>query len=137
MQHDRAPVRDQHQDSPTSGSHCRNNREANRDRRDQKKNKTTHHAVTFVNVTEPGNDAEQDRHRIAGFRFGGLGCFERPIAIRAMRRVLRQQRPAIWTRFRVPTDLLRLSRRVGVFHLKNYRDSIVISAGDFVKHDEL
>lgn len=116
VQHHRAPIGDEHQNSPTRGRDRSQDRESDRRRGDEKEDEGAHYAVPFVNVTQTGNYAKQDRHRVAGFWLGRFRCFQRPIAIRAVRRVFRQGRAAIRALLRVPANLLGLSRRVGVFH---------------------
>ncbi len=116
MKHYRTPVGNQHQDSPTGGRDRGQDGEEDRRRGDEKQDERPHNAMTFINMTQAGNDAEQNRHGITRFRLGRFRCLKRPIAVRARSRIFGQRGAAIWALLRVPAHFLGLGRCVGVFH---------------------
>jgi hypothetical protein len=116
VDHHREPIKNKHADSKPGGSKSREKTKRNGDWRDEKKQYGAHYSVTFVNVSEAGNDAEQNRHRVACFWFGWCSGLARPIAAITGLCILGQSRATIRTRHRIGAAGLRLSWRVSVFH---------------------
>ena len=77
------PIKHQQSNSESGGSNRGQNSEDDSNRSNDEQNDRPDNPMTFVNVTESGNHAEQYCHRIARFWFRRLGRFERPITVGA------------------------------------------------------
>ena len=109
MNHDAEPIKNEDAEPKPGGSKSGQECEGKRNWGDEKQEERAHHFVSFVNVSEAGNDTEQHRHRVARSWFGCFRGAERPIAAGASLRILGQQRAAIWTRHHVRAHRVRLS----------------------------
>lgn len=116
MDHHREPIKHQHADSEAGRSESGQEPKHDGDWRNEKKQNRARYSVAFVNVAKAGDNAEQNRHRIARLWLGRRGCLARPIAAVTRLRILWQSGAAIGTSHGVGADLLRLSWCVRVFH---------------------
>ena len=80
--------------------------------------------VSFIDVSQTGNDTEHHCDQIARFAFRGLCCAAHPITPVAAFRVFRQKMPAIRARHFIACSWFRLDGwRICVLHLHTYRKS--------------
>ena len=80
--------------------------------------------MSFIDVSQTGNDTEHHCDQVARFAFRGLCCAAHPIAAVAAFRVFRQKMPAIRARHFIACGRFRLgSGRIRVFHVHTYRKS--------------
>src|SRR5438309_10980355 len=134
MQHYCSPIGDQHQDSPSGRRDRGQNCESDGGRSNEEQYERAHHAMTFIDMAESGNDAEQYRHRVARLRLCRLGGLKCPVAVGARLRVCGQGGPTKRTLHGVEADRCRLWRSVSVFHTRIESLLIVTRAAEFVKH---
>lgn len=116
MKHHREQIDEEKTGPETGGRDCRQQHENSRRNRPCHPQKTGQF-MSFINMAQAGNDAQEHSHRIARFAFRGFRFLARPIAATALLRAFGQQVAAIRTRHRVRAASLLLRRCVGVLHV--------------------
>ena len=116
MKHYRDEVEEKQTETPARGSECRQQHE------DPDWDRTKHpekarELVSLVNMSQAGNDTEDNRDGVTRFALRRLSRAARPITPVAACGILRQQMAAVWTRHFISSAQLSASRwRIRVLH---------------------
>src|SRR4030095_8448907 len=115
MKHHRGEIEEEKAESP-SGRGKGSKKDKNADRYRANHPEQANQYVSFIYVSQTGNDAEHHCDQVACFAFRGLCCAADPIAAVTAFRVLRQKMPAIRARHLIACGRFQLSsRRIRVF----------------------
>ena len=116
VKHYRDEVEEKQAEAPARRSECRQQHE------DPDWDRTKHpqkarELVSLVNMSQAGNDTEDNRDGVTRFAFRRFSRSARPITPVAARGILSQQMAAVWTRHFISSARLSASRwRIRVLH---------------------
>jgi hypothetical protein len=122
MEHDAEPIQREEQSTEAGGERKCESRDEDRHRGADEKQQRPKQFVTFIDMTQTWNDAEQNGHGIARLPFRRLGRAARPVTTVASLRVFGQEMPAVGAGHLIGLVKTGLGLwGVGVFHGREQR----------------